>query len=311
MSARSTWVFSLLLPLLLLVATAAAATSSDGQGAGGPAKDPVLNYAGLEAPFRTRKCNLVWEKARKSSDLAPKLKALYLELRLSDKEELALKALKSSGKVKDGDGSAEEVVQRETEVRRRFAGILNSFGLGSGADPRPSSSEIPSSSSQHRLELQRLFKDKKLEKLWQKALKATEASSGKTQDAKALRVLEEELQMFKAELRRHQERLDRFHDTKQRLNPSSSKKGSNDNVDNHLGDNGSTKSKKDQQADLDVEREEDELKRQFQRLRRMATNGIVGFDHDDDDETEKVQVLNGVVSGFQESVVEGEPIFLS
>ena len=87
-------------------------------------KDPVVNYAALENPFRMAKVNLVWEKARLRLELS-KLKLLHHELRIHDKEELALK------KIKAEDGDSEGL--REAEIRKRFNSILNHYGLsGSG-----------------------------------------------------------------------------------------------------------------------------------------------------------------------------------
>ena len=65
-------------------------------------KDPILNYASLEKPFRMQKCNIAWDKARTKPLQESKLKLLYYELKLQDKEEIALKKLKSEMGDKDG-----------------------------------------------------------------------------------------------------------------------------------------------------------------------------------------------------------------
>lgn len=107
----------MLLSLLLLCLTTPA-LGADG-------KDPILSYTALEKPFRIQKLNVVWDKAR--INLAEsKLKMLHFELKIQDKEEIALKKLKAD--VGDNDGL------REAEVRKKFNGILNNYGLAGGED---------------------------------------------------------------------------------------------------------------------------------------------------------------------------------
>ena len=84
-------------------------------------KDPILNYASLDKPFRMQKCNIAWDKARTKPLQESKLKLLYYELKLQDKEEIALKKLKSETGDKDG--------LREAQVRKKFNGIMNTYGL--------------------------------------------------------------------------------------------------------------------------------------------------------------------------------------
>ena len=84
-------------------------------------KDPILNYASLDKPFRMQKCNIAWDKARTKPLQESKLKLLYYELKLQDKEEIALKKLKSEIGDKDG--------LREAQVRKKFNGIMNTYGL--------------------------------------------------------------------------------------------------------------------------------------------------------------------------------------
>ena len=115
-------------------------------------KESIKNYASLEDPFRMQKCNLVWNKARtKLTD--KKLETLFSSLKLQDKSELTLKRVKSEGGDKDGS--------METEVRKKFNSILVTFGLGGSPEDNAGSSQQPQSKT--------LFKDKKLQRLWEKA----------------------------------------------------------------------------------------------------------------------------------------------
>ena len=147
-------------------------------------KDPILNYASLENPFRMQKCNLAWDKARTKPLQEAKLKLLYYELKLQDKEEIALKKLKSEMGDKDG--------LREADVRKKFNGILNSYGL----KKQDSSSETEDLKLNHRL-----FKDKKLDRLWEKAHQA-----GLDGD---------ELMLLKKEFQHHQDKVDEYHRLKE------------------------------------------------------------------------------------------------
>ena len=115
-------------------------------------KETIKNYASLEDPFRMQKCNLVWNKGRtKLTD--KKLETLYSSLKLQDKSEVTLKRVKSEGGDKDGS--------METEVRKKFNSILVTFGLGGAPEDIAGSAQQPQSKT--------LFKDKKLQRLWEKA----------------------------------------------------------------------------------------------------------------------------------------------
>jgi len=99
-----------------------------------------------------QKCNLVWNKARtKLTD--KKLESLFSSLKLQDKSELTLKRVRSEGGDKDGS--------MENEVRKKFNSILVTFGLGGTPEDNAPGSSQPQSKT--------LFKDKKLQRLWEKA----------------------------------------------------------------------------------------------------------------------------------------------
>lgn len=112
-------------------------------------KSPIKNHAAVVEPFRMSKTNLLWEKAR--SRLAEsKLEKLYSQLKVHDKNELTLKKLKAEGSDKEG--------LKEAEVRKKFANIMESFGLAGGSvEPKEQDTEPKA-----------LFKDKKLARLWEK-----------------------------------------------------------------------------------------------------------------------------------------------
>lgn len=89
-----------------------------------------------------------------------KLKTLYSELKVQDKEELQLKRLKADNMDRDG--------LIEAELRRKFGGILERYGLADHFDK----DTVPSESNNVDEQISNsnnLFKDKKLNKLWMKA----------------------------------------------------------------------------------------------------------------------------------------------
>ena len=124
-------------------------------------KEEIKNYASIDDPFRMQKCNLLWNKARtKLSE--KKLETLFSALKLQDKNELTLKKLKSEGGDKDGS--------KENEVRKKFNSIMISFGL----EGTPES--VDKSDNNEAAPSKTLFRDKKLQRLWDKAEQVTNHS---------------------------------------------------------------------------------------------------------------------------------------
>nr|CAG4649493.1 EOG090X09CU [Scapholeberis mucronata] len=140
----------------------------------------------IDKPFRVAKLNLVWAKAQKRLTEF-KLKTLYSELKVQDKEELQLKRFKADNLDRDG--------LKEAELRKKFAGILGRFGLDDHFDKATFQvdPDMSNSVSNH----QNIFKDKKLNKLWLKA-----ESAGFT---------ETELKTLKEEFVHHQEKVLEFY----------------------------------------------------------------------------------------------------
>ena len=204
-------------------------------------KDPILNYASLDKPFRMQKCNIAWDKARTKPLQESKLKLLYYELKLQDKEELALKKLKSDMGDKDG--------LREAQVRKKFNGIMNTYGL-----MRESSSTSGDEDSN-----QRIFKDKKLDRLWEKAQQAG--------------LEDDELMLLKKEFQHHQDKVDDYHRLKEMAN-TNDRDGNRLNNDIHLDDDydmEEAKARKTLNNELDGKVSKD-IKKNYERLHRIATN---------------------------------------
>jgi len=214
------------------------------------------------------KVNLVWEKARLRLDNS-KLKLLHHELRVHDKEELALKKIKSE----DGDNEG----LREAEVRKRFNSILNHYGLGG------SSAEVEGGLESNIKSNLRVFKDKKLDRLWEKA-KAASGTSGKGMS-------DEELAVLKREFQHYQEKQDELH----RLMEVSGKASEDPSVlrekrrinsvdedfelfADEIDEADSVKHINSLQADEDSMKKE--LKRHYHKLKRMATGqpGTLDFE---------------------------------
>lgn len=149
----------------------------------------------LENPFRMQKINLLWEKAkRRLSD--GKLTNIYSDLKSQDKDELKLKKLKSEGQDKDGI--------KEAELRKTLQRIMNKYGLN---DPwsNPDDNKTFRDDGKYELEQdtidKRIFKDKKLNKLWNKAEKAGL-----------------DLETLKQEFQHHQEKIEHYHQLIDKVN---------------------------------------------------------------------------------------------
>lgn len=123
----------------------------------------------------------------------PKLKSLFGELKLHDKEEITWKHLRAEGKDKDG--------LKEAELRKKLITIMGNYDLLDQADDisdpakaRPFKA-LNEASDKHINKS--LFKDKKLNKLWEKA-----ETAGFTQ---------EELLALKEEFGHHQDKIDQYY----------------------------------------------------------------------------------------------------
>lgn len=193
-------------------------------------KDPIVNYSALENPFRSQKCNLLWDKARTKLS-SVKLKQLHTELKVHDKETMSLKKLKADGMDKEG--------LKEAEIRKRFNSIMFSYGLAKSTDTKLDESKVKT-----------IFKDKKLERLWQKAHKVG--------------LEEEELILLKKEFQHHQEKLDQFHQLKE----LQAKTKDGNLMSNHIDLN-------DESTQFDentLNGKSKALKEDYDRLHRLATN---------------------------------------
>lgn len=153
--------------------------------------EPNVNIRNINKPFRMAKLNLLWTKAQ-SRLTEPKLKSLFSELKVHDKEELNFKKVKAEGKDKDG--------LLEADMRKRLVGIMSSYGLLEHFDdvsnPQKHRDHEPASGKVKYMN-KSLFKDKKLNKLWEKA-----ETSGFTP---------EELNILRQEFEHHQEKVDQYY----------------------------------------------------------------------------------------------------
>lgn len=154
--------------------------------------DPEINVRTVDKPYRMAKLNMLWSKAQVRLT-EPKLRSLFSELKIHDKEELAWKHLKAQGLDKDG--------LKEAELRHKLIGIMSTYDLLEHFDDVNDPSKVKSykdksDSSDTHLN-KSMFKDKKLNKLWEKA-----EHSGFSA---------EELQALKEEFNHHQEKIDQYY----------------------------------------------------------------------------------------------------
>lgn len=217
--------------------------------------EKISNYRILDDPFRRQKLNLLWTKARKQLTEG-KLEKLYSELKIQDKEEMTLKRLKTENSDKDG--------MIEANLRKKFGAILKRYGLESyHPDVVPKDEGVTVNKGMG------YFKDKKLNRLWEKAEKAG--------------LSEDELLTLKQEFKHHQEKVEQYHD----LLEMREELGADFNQrKNHIQLNDEDEEKKHQRHDNEVINNARSIKEDYHRLHRLATNT-----HPKEFEEEKVQAL--------------------
>ncbi|XP_072385722.1 alpha-2-macroglobulin receptor-associated protein [Diabrotica undecimpunctata] len=146
----------------------------------------------LDRPFRMAKLNLLWSKAvLRLSDT--KLKSIFGDLKLHDKEEITWKHLRAEGKDKDGT--------MEAQLRKKLLQIMENFGLLDQADDISDVEKAkrwkPLNEVSDKHINKSIFKDKKLNKLWEKAEKAGFTT--------------EELLALREEFGHHQDKIDQYY----------------------------------------------------------------------------------------------------
>ncbi|XP_072949948.1 alpha-2-macroglobulin receptor-associated protein [Epargyreus clarus] len=196
-------------------------------------KDDV-NFKTLEKPFRMNKLNMLWSKAQQRLG-ETKLKSLFSDLMIQDKEEITYKRFKSDGGDKEG--------LKETELRRKLTTIMNNYGLREHFEDvsmKQKHENIHNEASDSHIN-KSLFKDKKLNMLWQKA-----ESSGFTS---------EELAALKEEFVHHQEKIDQYYDLLEKVDKGEDIEGYKNAVN------------------------EEELEK-FNEIRSMPDEGNEGLSHD-------------------------------
>lgn len=122
-----------------------------------------------------------------------KLKSIFGELKIHDKEEITLKRIKSEGLDKEG--------LKEAELRKKLLDIMNRFDLiehfEEVQDPLKHKHHKAMNEASEDYINKSLFKDKKLNKLWAKA-----ETAGFTT---------EELEALKEEFTHHQNKIDQYY----------------------------------------------------------------------------------------------------
>jgi hypothetical protein len=109
------------------------------------------------------KLNLVWEKA-KHRLTEPKLKSLYTELKIQDKEEIAWKQLNSQHQDKDGI--------KEAQLRQKLIRMKSTYDLLDYFDDTQDPNRVKHMTFHDKNGSyinKSLFTDKKLNRLWEKA----------------------------------------------------------------------------------------------------------------------------------------------
>ncbi|XP_045465512.1 alpha-2-macroglobulin receptor-associated protein [Harmonia axyridis] len=169
----------------------------------------------LDKPFRMSKLNLLWSKAvvRLSET---KLSSLFNELKLHDKLEITYKHQKVQGKDKDG--------LKENELRNKLKEIMSNYNLLDQIDSVDNPTEHRGyramNSASDKYINKSLFRDKKLNKLWEKA-----EHSGFTP---------EELETLKEEFLHHQNKVDQYYSLLHDVKNNTDDKAHENSIDEKL-----------------------------------------------------------------------------
>ena len=117
----------------------------------------------LDSPFRVNKHNLLWDRAKKSIGLSPKLETLHRELKKLDKLSITLKHLE--------DKDSDEAKNMAIETKQMYLDILNRYGL------KTNQVGVDDGETGHN-HVKAKFGDK-IEKLWQDAMYSGEYTNAK------------------------------------------------------------------------------------------------------------------------------------
>ena len=120
-------------------------------------------------PFRMRKVNLLWQKAKRMGLSGETMDELYVELERQDKDERKWKHQKNQGK--------DELGEMEATLRRNLVNIMDKYGLVGAGDK--DTVDTPGETGDHiqtnRVHRGSFVKDERLEKLWHHAVNEGEA----------------------------------------------------------------------------------------------------------------------------------------
>lgn len=170
------------------------------------------DFRNLKSPYRIAKLNMLWSKAVHRLT-EPKLKSLFTELKIHDKEELAFKHLKSEKPKEFNDGL------KDADLRRKLIGIMSTYGLLEVMDVddlnnpelykhhKPMEGKVKNDNYRNKA----LFKDKKLNKLWDKVELSGSFST-------------EEMNALKQEFQHHEEKVDFYYSLIENLDDRKDKK---------------------------------------------------------------------------------------
>lgn len=155
---------------------------------------------------------MIWSKAVHRIT-EPKLKSLFTELKVHDKEELAFKHIRSEKPKNYDDGL------KEAELRKKLIGIMSTYGLLEVIDiedvhnpelnkhHKPMEGKVKTDNYKNKS----LFKDKKLNKLWERAEVSGTFST-------------EEMDALKEEFQHHEEKVDFYFNLLENLDNVKTKK---------------------------------------------------------------------------------------
>lgn len=180
-----------------------------------------------------------------------KLKSLKTDLKEQDKEEIVFKRVKGEGGDKDG--------LKEAELRRKLNAIVKKYNLEKDFPDEKFANSASLAPEEEIAAKGQIFKDKKLDKLWQKAL-----NSGF--DDEQLMLLKEEFTHHEEKVKEYNQMIQEYEET----HPGSSRDEAENAIHHQLEDEKPDKSSKFKPRSQSLQDKHIEVKKSYEKLKSQV-----------------------------------------
>ena len=187
---------------------------------------------------------------------------MFQELKEQDKDEILLKKVKAEGQEKGGS--------KQVEVQRKMALILAKYDLTNAVHEPDQKEQNSAGSFDEQANAKRLFKNKKLDKLWSKAVQR--------------HFNEQELKLLKEEFRNMESKLDDYHLQMERVGEEQRRNEENDkNLPNSIDPHDQQQPKKSSGSSghqlNELHEKHREVKQHFNRLEERVLRDLPHSEH--------------------------------